>query len=412
MHDLAIVIPAFLQSAEQAMWLAEAIESAINAAGPAREVIVVDDASPTWLANSAFTGVRFLKHDHRLGAGAARNTGIAATTAPYILCLDADDKLRRDGLHRLWEARCPKGVVYGDLEYIGERSGFHQLPEWNLEMLIRGAGPLPVTALQPREAWRAVGGFDETLPGLEDIDYWVKLAARGYCGMRVPHVIFEYRRHGLSRQSALEADDKRRMRQVHEVMRHRYRKVLSEMATIQRNCSRCPGSGGLGTGVDSMIPEEVGSETARLRYVGPLQGSFRAHGFMTGAKYFIDGRGTTITVDVRDAPALLQRHSAGRPDFERIEDVVIESVGPVSASFAPLAATPIDNPPSTLAQITALNVKDATALIEVTEDLPDLSVWLAEERASEKPRKTLIFVLEARIAEVSAGVAARAGQDG
>lgn len=151
------------------------------------------------------------------------------------------------------------------------------------------------------------------------------------------------------------------------------------------------------------IPPEVGSNTVRLRYLGPMQGSFQAHGFTTGAKYVISGRGDTITVDVRDADALLARATGGRNDFERIDNIA--SPDPVETAAITAA---LDNPPSNLSQITSLNIKDAQAMIDDTTDLPDLRVWLAEERASDKPRKTIIAVLEARISEL----ADPAGNDG
>jgi len=343
--------------------------------------------------------VRVYKHDRRRGAGAARNTGIAAATGDYIMCLDADDRLKPNGLQALWESRCPDGVVYGDLEYIGDRTGLHLLPDWALDMLLRGTSPLPVTALHRREAWRRAGGFDEHLPGMEDVDYWIKLAQNGVCGAHIGEVIFEYRRHAASRQAGLEANNRARMRQCVEVIQSRYRKAISQMAAIQANCSKCPGRGGQGRGVMSDLPPEVGANTIRLRYVGPMQGSFRVHGFETGAKYFVTGRGDTITVDVRDVPGIMHRATGGRPDFEQLPDLPIPQGMSVSA---PAGAN--DNPPPTLEQITSLNVKEATELIESTTDLADLTVWLAEERAQEKPRKSVVAVLEARIEEMqSAG---------
>lgn len=147
-------------------------------------------------------------------------------------------------------------------------------------------------------------------------------------------------------------------------------------------------------------PEVDGSNTLRLRYVGPMQGGFQARGFATGAKYFVDGRGATIVVDRRDAEALLQRQSGGRPDFEALPDVAPALV-PVAAPSA--TGLSLDNPPSHLAAITSLNAKDAISLIGDTGDLTDLAVWSAEERASDTPRKTVVAALEEQIAELSAG---------
>lgn len=400
MPDVSVIVPAYVASDEQFNWLAEAANSVLHQSFTSWEMIIVDDASPVALEGNAQGQVRVLKHDRRRGAGAARNTGIAAATGEYILCLDADDRLKPNGLQTLWDARCPVGVVYGDLEYFGDRAGVHTLPPWSLEILLRGTSPLPITSLHRREAWRLAGGFDERLPGMEDVDYWIKLAQVGVCGYHVDGIIFEYRRHTASRQAGLEANNRERMRACVEIIQSRHRKVAGQMAAVQGNCSKCPGRGGQGTGIVSELPPEVGPNTVRLRYVGPMQGSFRAHGFATGARYYIDGRGDTIVVDVRDMPGLLQRATGGRPDFEQIPDVPPSYGAPVS----PAAQASIENPPPALAQITDLNVKEATELIESTSDLSDLAVWLAEERAQEKPRKSVVAVLEARIEELqSAG---------
>lgn len=396
MPSIAIVMPAFIQTEQQLGWWYEALASIERQSFKEWELLVVDDGSPIKLDGPEEGQVRLIHHDRRRGAGAARNTGIAAATADYLLCLDADDRLLPDGLARLWDGRCPNGVIYGDLVYIGDREGPHYLPEWSLELLLRGQSSLPITALHPREAWRKVGGFDERVPGLEDVDYWIKLAERGYCGQRIPHQIFEYRRHGSSRQAGLEANNRQRMRDVLGVLQQRHRKVMVEMSDVQRKCSKCPGSGGQGTGVSNMLPPEVGSDTARLRYVGPMNGSFQAHGFATGARYFINGRGDTIIVDVRDVAGLLKRHTGGRPDFEQLEDIIAP---PVEAS-----GSEVENPPADLPEITSLKVDEAKALIETTGDQPDLAVWLAEERASKKPRQSVIDALEARLNGLSEGI--------
>lgn len=57
------------------------------------EVIVVDDASPVPLVAPR---ARLIRRDSNGGAGAARNTGLDAATAPYLLFFDQDDVLTDD----------------------------------------------------------------------------------------------------------------------------------------------------------------------------------------------------------------------------------------------------------------------------------------------------------------------------
>jgi hypothetical protein len=395
MPDLAVVIPAYITSDTQWNWLNDAARSVMGQSFTNWELITVDDGSPFTVDGPTEGQIRIIHHDKRRGAGAGRNTGIAAASAPYVLCLDADDELRPGALEKLWSARCEQGIVYGDLEYAGDKSGYLQLPEWSLELLLRMTSPLPVTSLHPKALWREVGGFDEHLVGLEDVDYWIRLAERGYCGARIPETTLTYRRHSGSRQAGLETDDRRRLKEVREYLTGRHRRLIANMA--QAKCKTCPGSGAQGTGINPMT-DGLGPNTTMLRYVGPLQGGFTVHGMETGLKYYVDGRGATILVDSRDVAGLLSRYNSGRPDFEQ---------PPVAEpTYAPpaMVATPMDNPPSDVAVITSLNAKDAISLVKATQDLPDLTVWLAEERAAGTPRQTVVAALEAQIANVAAGV--------
>src|SRR5919201_6349300 len=60
------------------------------------ELVVVDDASldretQETLEMLRREGVRVLRHDVNRGVGRARRTGLAATSAPFVFPLDADD---------------------------------------------------------------------------------------------------------------------------------------------------------------------------------------------------------------------------------------------------------------------------------------------------------------------------------
>ncbi len=93
------------------------------------EIICVDDASPDGSAaiiNSLANEdgrIRLIKHDHNLGLGGARNTGITAARAPYVTGVDSDDYILPEMMERLWQASdggaadvvaCGMAVVRGD----------------------------------------------------------------------------------------------------------------------------------------------------------------------------------------------------------------------------------------------------------------------------------------------------------
>src|SRR5262245_46419483 len=87
---VAIVIVCY----NQARYLREAIDSALAQTLPDVDVLVVDDGSTDNTGEIAlsFPTVRYV-HQRNQGLAAARNTGIHETMAPYLLFLDADDRL-------------------------------------------------------------------------------------------------------------------------------------------------------------------------------------------------------------------------------------------------------------------------------------------------------------------------------
>src|SRR6266542_2149387 len=89
-QSVSIVIVCY----NQARYLREAIQSALAQTFADIEVLVVDDGSTDNTRDVAlsFPRVRYI-HQGNQGLAAARNTGIRETTGPYLLFLDADDRL-------------------------------------------------------------------------------------------------------------------------------------------------------------------------------------------------------------------------------------------------------------------------------------------------------------------------------
>jgi hypothetical protein len=73
---------------------ADAIESVLRQTHPDVEIVVVDDGSPDNTRDVAarYAGVRYVRQDNQ-GLAAARNTGIRESRNPYLVFLDADDRL-------------------------------------------------------------------------------------------------------------------------------------------------------------------------------------------------------------------------------------------------------------------------------------------------------------------------------
>ena len=190
-EDVAIVIPA----RDRVPALAECL----RCAGPAREVVVVDDGSadPDAVRDAASRGgARVLRRPSSAGPARARNEGVSATSAPLVALLDSDVCAGPDWLAGLLGhfddpevgAVAPRVVV---------AAGSGALPAYEAARspldLGRWPGPVgpgkrlgfvPAAALVVRrEAFEQVGGFDPSMRFGEDVDLAWRLAAAG-CTVR------------------------------------------------------------------------------------------------------------------------------------------------------------------------------------------------------------------------------------
>ncbi len=122
--------------------------------------------------------------------------GVHATSARYVMPLDADDALAPGSLAALADAldREPAAVMaWGDIEIWGDvelrlKVG-RRLDPWQITHL----NTLPVASMVRRDALLAVDGW-QLRNGYEDWDLWMSFAERGWTGVYVPGVALRYRR--------------------------------------------------------------------------------------------------------------------------------------------------------------------------------------------------------------------------
>lgn len=153
------------------------------------ELIVVDDGSTddTDTVLGAFEDPRLvcLRHEYCRGAAVARNTGVAAAQGKWLAFQDSDDVWRIDKLKRQLSviAESPHtGLVCcgylvmtrsGDSYYLGADTRM-QHGEWSADNIYDFRFITP-TWLLSREVYDSSGGFDETMPNLEDWEFAFRL---------------------------------------------------------------------------------------------------------------------------------------------------------------------------------------------------------------------------------------------
>ncbi len=186
-------------------FLAQCLDSLLAQRRPFAEVVVVDDASSDDSADVAQRyadrGVRYVRGEWR-DVCAARNAGLAATSAPWVAHVDADNWLGPDWLEALAQALADTsvGVAYSaptivreDGAPIGPSSAVRPFDYWGL----RQENHVDACALVRREAIAQAGGWHRASARsvLEDWHLWLRVSACGWRFAFVPGARWCYRRH-------------------------------------------------------------------------------------------------------------------------------------------------------------------------------------------------------------------------
>jgi glycosyltransferase involved in cell wall biosynthesis len=231
---VAVVIPCF----DDAATLPDAVSSA-RAQERIDELVVVDDGSTDADTLALFgsleaRGVRVV-HRPNGGLGAARMSGVAATSSDYVFCLDADDRLLPGALKALGAALDGDpglALVWGDYRLFGDRSWRQytapSLDRWQISY----QNDLPASVLIRRGELMQAGGW-QLRGGYEDWDLLMSLAERGARGARVPIVVYEYRQHGVR----MLAQSSTRHGDIYALLKRRHPRLFSKRRRAWRRSS-------------------------------------------------------------------------------------------------------------------------------------------------------------------------------
>jgi glycosyltransferase involved in cell wall biosynthesis len=168
--------------------------------------IVVDDASTDETAQrvpEAGDNVTLIQLERHSERSQARNTGLAAAGADYVLFLDDDDLLRPGALARLargLEHRRDASVAIGARRVFDDRGHRRRARHVRVEMtrplwpeLLGGWFAVPGQCLFRTAAVRDVGGWSDTVAG-EDQELLLRIARTGPA-VFVPATVLDYRVH-------------------------------------------------------------------------------------------------------------------------------------------------------------------------------------------------------------------------
>jgi GT2 family glycosyltransferase len=202
---VTVIVPLY----NYAGFVIEALESVRAQTLEPLDLVVVDDASTDeslavardWAERNQSRFNRLLVRRNCANAGLAhtRNAGFDAAETPFVLPLDADNRLLPEccartlaeaGAHRAAFAY-PAIRTFGGTDHVIGTAAF-------APMRLAGGNYIDAMALVAKPAWAAVGGYVHIEHGWEDYDFWCRFAEAGLLGVRVPDVLAEYRVHGAS----------------------------------------------------------------------------------------------------------------------------------------------------------------------------------------------------------------------
>ena len=192
-----VVIPCYNLGA----FLHDALSSALSQTLPDVEIVVVDDGSDDEftvhaLAEYESSAIAVVRQAN-CGLAAARNTGVAHARAPFVCCLDADDRLTPTFLEKsvaALEDDPSIGFVNVGMQWFDERDDAIAAHDCEIpDMLVHNRAV--VGSLFRKSAWQQVGGYfgGFSVKGIEDWDFWLRLLQAGYRAGVVPELLYEYR---------------------------------------------------------------------------------------------------------------------------------------------------------------------------------------------------------------------------
>ena len=179
-------VEAIVTSYNQGPLILEALDSLYRQTVRPSHILLVDDGSTDPVSLALLAGieaeptpvpVRVLRRPNG-GVSAARNTGIRAARADFVLVLDGDDRLCPTFLEKTRSLLCARPAM------VAASSWMRTFGVLDAEVRPTGGGlrdflprnGCPATHLLRRSAWEQCGGYDETMrAGFEDWEFFLSL---------------------------------------------------------------------------------------------------------------------------------------------------------------------------------------------------------------------------------------------
>jgi|688.fasta_scaffold171320_2 glycosyltransferase involved in cell wall biosynthesis len=165
------------------------------------EVIVVLNRCTDTTEDIARKAGCTIVHNDEKNLASIRNTGVRASHSPFVITVDADSRMSENTFYNVHTLLASNAYVGGGVLILPER--------WSLGIFCTGLMLLPIALWYRisaglfffrRDAFDAIGGFNELLPSVEDIAFAKALKRHGrtinqkYANLLFTHIITSTRK--------------------------------------------------------------------------------------------------------------------------------------------------------------------------------------------------------------------------
>jgi hypothetical protein len=184
--------------------------------------------------------IDYKKYKERLTVGKARNKAVSEySNYDYICYHDVDDIMVNKRLEYSVNNIGNNDIIYGNMKCFGEDNEVRRsLPYINYEILLMGNHIQAGTTMFTYEIWEKLGGFDETMFGSSDYDFWLRAAEKKSKFKYLNKILIKYRVHYNSiseKYKNRQLEDSRYAKEKHNIKNISIKsKLFFNLARFQR----------------------------------------------------------------------------------------------------------------------------------------------------------------------------------
>ena len=219
MCDISIILPSY--NGEK--YLAEAIESVINQTFTRWELILVDDSSMDSTLEimehyaQLDNRIKIIHNERNLNLPNSLNVGFDNSNGTYLTWTSDDNIYDCTALSEMFDylERHPNmRMVCADMRYIDSDGKFtRNAPIYDAEKFWYNNN-VGACFMYRREVLECVGKYNNTLFGIEDYDYWIRVIKKFGFIHRIEKKLYSYRIHGGSLSNTRFFDIKKKLNGV------------------------------------------------------------------------------------------------------------------------------------------------------------------------------------------------------